>query len=251
MLLKNDGALLPLRKDINSILVVGPNACAMDVLLGNYNGLAPQLTTLLEGITGAVSVGSKVTWCGGKDAADLAWHLADADVVIACLGFTPEMEGEDMGDVGVQGEGGGDRLAIGLPGRQLELLRTLHASGKPVVLVLTGGSPIELNWAKEHIPAILMVWYPGEAGGHAVADVLFGDYNPAGRLPVTFIKSLDDIPPFTDYQMRGRTYRFMEKEPLYPFGHGLSYHHLQVFQPARRRTPGQCRCRKHRTARRR
>jgi beta-glucosidase len=145
------------------------------------------------------------------------------DVVIACLGFTPEMEGEEMGDVGVQGEGGGDRLAIGLPGRQFELLKKLQSSGKPVVLVLTGGSAIELNWAKAHVPAIVMAWYPGEAGGHAVADVLFGDYNPAGRLPVTFIKSLDDIPAFTDYRMHGRTYRFMEKEPLYPFGHGLSY----------------------------
>jgi beta-glucosidase len=223
VLLKNENGLLPLRKDVHSILVVGPNACAMDVLLGNYNGHAPQLTTLLEGITGAVSAGSKVTWCAGKDPADLAWHLAGVDVVIACLGFTPEMEGEEMGDMGVAGEGGGDRLSIGLPGKQSDLLRTLHASGIPVVLVLTGGGPIELNWAHEHIPAILMAWYPGEAGGHALADILFGDYNPAGRLPVTFIKSLDDIPAFTDYQMQGRTYRFMEKDPLYPFGHGLSY----------------------------
>jgi len=224
VLLKNDGALLPLKKDVNSILVVGQNAREMSVLLGNYNGLAPQLTTLLEGITGAVSAGSKVTWCKGVNYADLDWNMADVDVVITCLGYTPEMEGEEAGDVGVQdGNMGGDRTGIGLPGRQLELLKRLHASGKPVVLVLTGGSPIELNWAKENIPAILMTWYPGEAGGRAVADVLFGNYNPAGRLPVTFIKSLDDIPPSTDYNMRGRTYRFMKKEPLYPFGYGLSY----------------------------
>jgi beta-glucosidase len=145
-------------------------------------------------------------------------------MVIACLGSTPEMEGEEAGDVGVQdGDGGGDRLRIGLPGRQLEILKSLNASGKPVVLVVTGGSPVELTWAHDNIPAILMAWYPGEAGGQAVADVLFGDYNPAGRLPVTFIRSLDDIPPFEDYAMRGRTYRFMEKEPLYPFGYGLSY----------------------------
>ncbi|MEI7898744.1 MAG: glycoside hydrolase family 3 C-terminal domain-containing protein [bacterium] len=223
VLLKNADNLLPLKKDTHSILVVGPIACAMDVLLGNYNGLAPRLTTLLEGIAGAVSAGSKVQWCFGKGMADLDWHLSGADVVVACLGFTPEMEGEEIGDVGVQGEGGGDRLSIGLPGRQLEVLQNIQASGKPVVMVLTGGSPIELNWAKANIPAILMVWYPGEAGGQAVADVLFGDYNPAGRLPVTFIQSLEDIPPFTDYSMRGRTYRFMEKEPLYPFGYGLSY----------------------------
>ena len=217
VLLKNAGALLPLNKDINSILVVGPAACRLDVLLGNYNGLAPQLTTLLEGITGAVSAGTKVTWCSGWDRADLEWNLADVDVIIACLGFTPELEGEETA------ARVGDRVRIGLPGRQLALLRQLHATGKPVVLVLTGGSPIELNWAQAHIPAILLVWYPGEAGGHALADVLFGDYNPAGRLPVTFIKSLDDIPPFTDYTMRGRTYRFMAKTPLYPFGYGLSY----------------------------
>ncbi len=235
VLLKNEGNLLPLKKDANSILVVGPIACAMDVLLGNYNGIAPQLTTLLEGVTGAVSAGSKVTWCAGKGMADLEWHLNDVDVVIACLGFTPEMEGEEIGDVGVQGEGGGDRLKIGLPGKQLELLQKIHSSGKPVVLLLTGGSPIELNWAKENIPAIVMAWYPGEAGGQAVADVLFGDYNPAGRLPVTFIKSLDDIPPFADYAMRGRTYRFMEKEPLYPFGYGLSY---TTFKYSNLRTQG-------------
>ncbi|MGA1530953.1 MAG: glycoside hydrolase family 3 C-terminal domain-containing protein, partial [Kiritimatiellia bacterium] len=130
----------------------------------------------------------------------------------------------DGNDQGVpDAEGGGDRVRIGLPGKQLELLKKLHATGKPVVLVLTGGSPIELNWAKENIPAIMMVWYPGEAGGHAFADVLFGDCNPAGRLPLTFIKSLEDIPAFTDYNMKGRTYRFMEKEPLYRFGYGLSY----------------------------
>jgi len=236
VLLKNEGGLLPLSKETHSILVVGPNACDMNVLLGNYNGLAPQLTTLLEGITGAVSAGSKVTYNSGNSPVELDWFLSDADLVIACLGSTPEMEGEEAGDVGVQdGDGGGDRLRIDLPGRQMEILKTLKASGKPVVLVVTGGSPVELSWAKENIPAILMVWYPGEAGGHAVADVLFGDYNPAGRLPVTFIKSLDDIPEFTDYSMRGRTYRFMEKEPLYPFGHGLSY---TTFAYANLRTSG-------------
>jgi len=224
VLLKNEGGLLPLKKDANSILVVGHNAIRLDALLGNYNGLSPQLTTLVEGIVGAASAGTKVTWCDGRNTADLEWNLTDVDVVVACLGFTPESEGEEAGEAGVpDAEASGDRGKIGLPGKQFDLLQRLHATGRPVVLVLTGGSPIELNWAKENIPAILMVWYPGEAGGEAVADVLFGDCNPAGRLPVTFIKSLDDIPPFTDYAMRGRTYRFMEKEPLYPFGYGLSY----------------------------
>jgi beta-glucosidase len=223
VLLKNEGGLLPLRKDLKSILVIGPNAPSLDVLAGNYNGWSSHLTTLLEGVVGAVSPGTKVDYNSGKKPVEVEWFLRGVDAVIACLGFTPEMEGEEPGDIGVMDAEGGDRKAIGLPGRQLELLKALQASGKPVVLVLTGGSPIELNWAKENIPAILMAWYPGEAGGQAVADVLFGNHNPAGRLPVTFVKSLDDIPEFTDYAMRGRTYRFMEKEPLYSFGYGLSY----------------------------
>lgn len=223
VLLKNEGGLLPLRKDLKSILVIGPSATSLDVLAGNYNGWSSHMTTLLEGVVGAVSPGTKVDFNSGKKPVEVEWFLRGVDVVIACLGFTPEMEGEEPGDVGVMDAEGGDRKSIGLPGRQLELLKALQASGKPVVLVMTGGSPIELNWAKENIPAILMTWYPGEAGGHAVADVLFGTTNPAGRLPVTFVKSLDDIPEFTDYAMCGRTYRFMKKEPLYPFGHGLSY----------------------------
>lgn len=224
VLLKNEGNLLPLKKDIKSIAVVGPTAFTHSVLLGNYNGFAPNLATMMQGIIGAVSAGTQVQYASGKNEVELGWILPDAEVIIACLGFTPEMEGEESGDMGVpDAEGGGDRVRIGLPGHQLELLKKLHASGKPVVLVLTGGSPIELNWAKENIPAIMMVWYPGEEGGHAATDVLFGDYNPAGRLPLTFIKSLEDIPSFIDYAMSGRTYRFMEKEPLYRFGYGLSY----------------------------
>ena len=223
VLLKNENALLPLRKDLKSILVIGPNATSTEVLVGNYNGLAPRLTTLLEGVVGAVSAGTRVDFNSGRSAVEVEWFLRGVDVVIACLGYTPEMEGEEPGDIGVMDADGGDRQGIGLPGQQMELLKSLHASGKPVVLVLTGGSPIELNWAQQHLPAIVMAWYPGEAGGQAVADVLFGDYNPAGRLPVTFVKSLDDIPEFTDYCMQGRTYRFMQKEPLYPFGYGLSY----------------------------
>jgi len=163
-----------------------------------------------------------VRYADGRTEWEIGWALEDAEAVIACMGFTPAMEGEEMGDTNAA-EGGGDRVRIGLPGKQLDLLKKLHDSGKPVILVLTGGSPIELNWAKANLPAILMVWYPGEAGGQALADVLFGDYSPAGRLPLSFVKSLDDLPPFTDYAMQGRTYRFMEKDVLFPFGHGLSY----------------------------
>jgi beta-glucosidase len=145
-----------------------------------------------------------------------------ADVVIAVMGLSPRLEGEEM-PVRIDGFVGGDRSDIQLPAPQEQLLRQLDALGKPVVLVLLNGSALAVNWAAAHIPAIVEAWYPGQAGGAALADVLFGDYNPAGRLPVTFYRSVDDLPPFDDYSMAGRTYRYFRGEPLFPFGHGLSY----------------------------
>jgi len=125
--------------------------------------------------------------------------------------------------VNVEGFRGGDRTDIGLPKPQEALLKAVVATGKPVVVVLLSGSALAVNWANDHAAAILEAWYPGGEGGTAIADVLFGDYNPAGRLPVTFYKSVDQLPPFTDYSMEGRTYRYFKGEPLYPFGYGLSY----------------------------
>lgn len=145
-----------------------------------------------------------------------------AEVVVMVMGLNSNLEGEEM-PVHVPGFNGGDRTDIGLPGPQQALLEKVHALGKPIVLVLTNGSALGITWANEHIPAIIEAWYPGEAGGTAIAEVLFGDYNPAGRLPVTFYKSVDDLPPFEDYRMEGHTYRYFRGEPLYPFGHGLSY----------------------------
>ncbi len=147
---------------------------------------------------------------------------AKADVVIAMMGLSPTLEGEEM-PVAVEGFAGGDRTDIGLPPPQEKLLKQIHALGKPVVLVLLSGSALAVKWAAEHIPAIVEAWYPGQAGGDALADVLFGDYNPGGRLPVTFYQSVDDLPPFEDYDMEGRTYRYFRGEPLFAFGHGLSY----------------------------
>ncbi len=145
-----------------------------------------------------------------------------SDAVVLVLGIAPSLEGEEM-KVEVKGFRGGDRTDLSLPEAQEKLLKAVAATGKPVVLVLMSGSALAVNWADENVPAIVQAWYPGEEGGAAVADVLFGDYNPAGRLPVTFYKSADDLPPFTEYGMRGRTYRYFKGEPLYPFGHGLSY----------------------------
>jgi beta-glucosidase len=147
---------------------------------------------------------------------------AGADAVILMLGLSPRLEGEEM-SVEVPGFTGGDRLNTKLPAPQQALMEAIVATGKPVVLVLLNGSALAVNWAADNVPAILEAWYPGQAAGTAIADVLFGDYNPAGRLPVTFYRSVDQLPPFSDYDMDGRTYRYFGGEPLFPFGHGLSY----------------------------
>ncbi len=375
VLLKNDGAL-PLRKDLGTIAVIGPNADDVDVLLGNYNGQPSRAVTPLEGIRRAVSEKTKVVsvrgasltsvegvpipsssltpagaapgqhglraeyfanrdlsgtpalirvdseiafdwgvgspapeiptdnfsarWTGklvapvsgtyalgataddgvrvyldGKLVAEdwtehaprtitgqvtleagraydvkveyfeshigavakLVWmppsagenHFTEAveaakksDAVVMVLGISSKLEGEEM-NVTEPGFKGGDRTSIDLPERQQRLLEAVAATGKPIVVVLLSGSALAVNWADDHANAIVQAWYPGEEGGTALADVLFGDYNPAGRLPVTFYKSLDQLPPFDSYAMDGRTYRYFKGEPLYPFGYGLSY----------------------------
>jgi beta-glucosidase len=138
------------------------------------------------------------------------------------MGITPRLEGEEM-RVMIDGFRGGDRTRIDLPDVQQELIKEIHALGKPVILVLLNGSAITINWENENIPAIIETWYGGQAAGQALADVIFGDYNPAGRLPVTVYKSVNDLPDFSDYKMDNRTYRYFKGEPLYPFGYGLSY----------------------------
>src|SRR6185369_9025496 len=146
----------------------------------------------------------------------------EADAGVLVLGISAGLEGEEM-PVTVEGFRGGDRTDLSLPKSQEALLKAVVATGKPVVVVLLSGSALAVNWANDNAAAIVEAWYPGGEGGTAVADVLFGNYNPAGRLPVTFYKSVDQLPPFTDYSMQGRTYRYFKGEPLYPFGHGLSY----------------------------
>ena len=164
-------------------------------------------------------VWSKIDFSPKPEAAEAA---KNADVVIAVLGITSELEGEEM-QVSLPGFKGGDRTSIDLPKPEEDLLEAVAATGKPVILVLTNGSALAVNWANEHANAILDAFYPGEEGGTAVADTLSGKNNPAGRLPVTFYKSVDQLPPFEDYAMKGRTYRYFTGTPLYPFGYGLSY----------------------------
>jgi len=376
VLLKNEGGLLPLSKDLGAIAVIGPNADDVQVLLGNYNGMPSQAVTPLEGIcrkllpstalyyaqgceiapgvpplravppaylrpvdasaevrglaatyydhprfegepalvrvdpavdfiwkgttplTGRMGDAFAVRWTGflvppvsgtyilgvnGLNAytlyldgevvveyrgvhhpvlrtreveleggrfyllrldyvnrsldpqVQLLWALpgvdymaeavemaGKADIVVMVMGLSPALEGEEM-PVQVEGFLSGDRTDIALPRPQEELLRRVHALGKPIVLMLLNGSAVAVNWAYEHVPAIVEAWYPGQAGGEAIADVLFGDYNPGGRLPVTFYRSVEGLPPFEDYDMEGRTYRYFRGEPLFPFGYGLSY----------------------------
>jgi beta-glucosidase len=376
VLLKNEGDLLPLRKDLTSIAVIGPNADDLQVLLGNYNGTPARAITPLEGIRGKIAPSTRLYTAQGCDIAegvpplqviptahlrpadadasetgltgayfdnprfegepvlsrvdrvvDFIWknttplmgqwgdHFAvqwtgflvppesgtyrlgvngfsayslyldgelvapyvdihhdgrktkeveleagrfyslrldyvnqglapqvqllwsppnidhearaleaaeRAEVVVVVMGLSPTLEGEEM-PVDVEGFVGGDRTDIRLPRPQEELLKRIHALGKPTVLVVLNGSALAVEWAAERVPAIVEAWYPGQAGGEAIAEVLFGDYNPGGRLPVTFYRSVEDLPPFEDYRMEGRTYRYFEGEPLFPFGYGLSY----------------------------
>jgi len=229
VLLKNEENILPLKKDLKSIAVIGPNADTLSVLIGNYASIPSRWTTFLNGIKNKVSSETKIFYdigCHRVDKSEKdftkAIEIAEkSDVVIMVLGISPRYEGEEGN--ATQSEANGDRPHINLPGFQEDLLKAIHETGKPIVLVLTSGSALGVNYAKEHIPAIHQAWYPGEEGGTSVADIIFGDYNPAGKLPITFYKSLDQLPPFEEYSMEGRTYRYFKDEPLYPFGYGLSY----------------------------
>lgn len=228
VLLKNEGGLLPLDPALKTLAVIGPNADDAEVMWGNYNGIPSRSVTPLEGIRARVSPQTQVLFAQGCDLLDPATDgfaealdvAQRADVVIFVGGISQRVESEE--EV-IDGVPRGDRESIGLPAVQESLLRQLHALGKPIVLVLLNGGPLSIPWADAHLPAILEAWYPGEEGGAAIADVLFGDYNPAGRLPVTVYRSLDDLPPFDDYHLPGRTYRYFDGLPLYPFGYGLSY----------------------------
>ncbi|NVM27225.1 MAG: glycoside hydrolase family 3 C-terminal domain-containing protein [Candidatus Helarchaeota archaeon] len=226
VLLKNQDNFLPLDKNVKTIAVIGPNANSKRVLLGNYQGTPSKSVTPLEGIKNAASSDTKVLYVKGCKVKrrifrgfSKALKIAkQADVVIMCMGINQSMEREDLLFTPYP-----DRRRIELPSHQEKLIKLIHTTGKPIVLVLLSGSAITVPWAAKHVPAILKLWYPGEEGGTALADVLFDDYSPAGRLPVTVYKSTVDLPPITDVSMKGRTYRYIETDPLYPFGYGLSY----------------------------
>jgi beta-glucosidase len=229
VLLKNNG-VLPLQNGLKKYYITGPNAAAVDVLLGNYYGVNDRLVTILEGLAGQVEVGSQMTYRQGvlldrPNVNPIDWASGEAktaDATIAVLGISSLLEGEE--GESLASPSFGDRQDYAIPAAQLDYLRKLKKDNPhPVIAVVTGGSPMNLAEVQELADAVLLVWYPGEEGGNAVADILFGKVSPSGKLPVTFPRSYDQLPPYEDYSMKGRTYRYMKAEPLYPFGFGLSY----------------------------
>lgn len=229
VLLKNKNNVLPIAPETSTVMVTGPNASTVSVLMGNYYGFNQRMVTVLEGITETVPEGMGMIYHQGMMLTDFGltpnnwshYMAASAGLTIACMGLSPLMEGEEGEALLV--ENGGDRANIELPPAQIEFLRKLNIAGARVVLVLFGGSAIALGEAENLVEAIIFANYPGEEGGHALADVLFGKASPSGKLPITFPKSTSQLPPFEDYSMRERTYRYATCEPLYPFGFGLSY----------------------------
>jgi len=230
VLLKNKESTLPLDKNTPYVFVTGPNANNADVLLGNYYGVSGNQTTILEGIAQKVTPGNFLQYKQGflldrENINPIDWTTDDAqksDVIIAVMGIAPILEGEEGEAIASPTKG--DRPDMSIPQNQVEFLKGLREGyeGK-LVTIITGGSPMNLQEVLDISDALIFAWYPGEEGGNAVADIIFGDAVPSGRLPITFPKSLDQLPPFEDYDMTGRTYRYMTEEPLFPFGFGLSY----------------------------
>ncbi len=241
VLLKNEG-VLPLKvKAGQTIGVIGPNANSREALIGNYHGTSSRYITVLEGIQDKIGREGRVLYSEGSHLfRDRVEHLAlendriaeavtvarHSDVVVLCVGLNETLEGEE-GDTG-NSYASGDKADLRLPAPQRKLMEAVFAVGKPVVVCLMAGSAIDLSEAQEKAAAVLQLWYPGARGGKAVADILFGDCSPSGKLPVTFYRSLEGLPDFEDYSMKGRTYRYMEGEALYPFGYGLTYGDVRV-----------------------
>ena len=241
VLLKNDG-ILPLKKEnLKTIGVVGPNANSRVALIGNYHGTASRYITVLEGIQDAMGDDVRVFYsegchlfkdrvenlAEGPDRISEAKAVAEhSDVVVLCVGLDETLEGEE-GDTG-NSYASGDKNDLLLPEAQRQLLEAMAETGKPVILINMTGSAMDLRFAQEHCAAILQAWYPGARGGKVIADMLLGKISPSGKLPVTFYRDTEGLPDFEDYSMKGRTYRYLTQEPLYPFGYGLTYGDVQL-----------------------
>lgn len=229
VLVKNDG-VLPLKKDIKTLFVTGPMAANAEVLMANYYGVSGTTVNFLEGLAGHVSIGTTIEYKYGqlpyrKNENPIDWTTggaASADACIAVMGIDGRWEGEEGESIASYNKG--DNTDCRLPQPQIDFLKKIRNKGtNPLIVVLTGGSPLIIPEIFEMADAVIYTWYPGEQGGNALADVIFGDVSPSGRMPFTVPYSIEDVPPYEDYAMKGRTYRYMEKEPLFPFGYGLGY----------------------------
>ncbi len=228
VLLKNENSLLPLKKDAcPSIMIVGPNATSYDALIGNYHGVSDKAVNFVEGITAAVDKSTRIEYdlgCDYKDTVNFGgiWAASNAAITIAVIGLSPVLEGE-AGDAFLSASGG-DKININLPASEVAFMKKLRAGVKtPIIAVITAGSNVDIAAIEPYADAIIFAWYPGEQGGNALADIVFGKVSPSGRLPITFYKSTNDLPTYTSYAMKGRTYRYFNGPIQYPFGFGLSY----------------------------
>jgi beta-glucosidase len=229
VLLKNDRQILPLSTDkFSSLMIVGPNAYSFDALSGNYHGVSSNMVSFVEGITAAAGPSTRIEYDQGCDYSDTTrfggtWAASNADLTVAVIGLTPVMEGEE-GDAFLAPHGG-DRVDLNLPAAHIAYIKALRKAikNKPLIAVVTAGSAIDLSAIEPYVDAIILAWYPGEQGGNALADLLFGKIAPSGHLPLTFYRSLNDLPAYKDYSMKGRTYRYYNGPVQYPFGYGLSY----------------------------
>ena len=229
VLLKNNNNILPLDKSkYPSLMIIGPNAASFDAMIGNYHGVTNKVVNFVEGITNAVGPETRIEYDLGSDYTDTThfggtWAAGNADVTIAVIGLSPVLEGE-AGDAFLS-RSGGDKKDLSLPLSEVKLMRELRKSvgKKPVIAVITAGSDVDVSAIEPYADAIVFAWYPGEQGGNAFADLLFGKVSPSGHLPVTFYRSIGDVPDYENYAMKGRTYRYFNGPVQYPFGFGLSY----------------------------
>ncbi len=241
VLLENKSNTLPLNSDVNYVYVTGPLGNSSDALIGNYYGASDKMVTFYEGIAGRMPLGMSTQYRPGVMLTERGYNdwtvqeAPEADVIVACVGLTNMLEGEGTDAIASQTHG--DMFDLELPAAQMDFIRRLRASidkqnqrrggkGSKLVVVVASGTPLILTELREAADALIYAWYPGQAGGYALADLLFGRVSPSGRTPMTFVKSLEQLPPFIEYDMSkgvGRTYKYMKDEPLYPFGYGLSY----------------------------
>ena len=224
VLLQNKDNILPLSNDVSRIALIGPNADYAEMQWGNYNGIPDHTITLAEAMKTRVPGILTLAGCKHVDSldTDILGKLSDIDIVVFASGISPELEGEEMG-TNIPGFKGGDRTSIELPDVQRNLLKQLHDAGKKIILVNFSGSAIGLVPETETCDAIVQAWYPGEMGGTAITDILFGDVSPSGKLPVTFYRNVEQLPDFDNYDMQGHTYRYFNGSPLFAFGYGLTY----------------------------